>query len=54
MAELSEWLKIMLAEVARKRDEHARAAAEDKARAAEAPPGAAMPAGRLPASDSSP
>ncbi len=35
MAELSEWLKIMLGEVARKRDEQSRAAAEQAARSTE-------------------
>jgi hypothetical protein len=37
VAELTEWLKIMLGEVARKRDEQTRAAAEQQARANEAP-----------------
>ena len=32
MATLTEWLKIMLAEIARKQDEAARAAAEQQAR----------------------
>ena len=32
MAKLSEWLKIMLGEIARKQDEAARAAAEQKQR----------------------
>jgi hypothetical protein len=36
MAELSEWLKIMLGEVSRKSDEDSRAVAEGQARAAEA------------------
>lgn len=35
MAELSEWLKIMLGEVARKRDEQSRAVAEQHRRSAE-------------------
>jgi hypothetical protein len=38
MATLSEWLKIMLGEVARKQDDDARAAAEQKLRQAPAPP----------------
>jgi hypothetical protein len=44
VAELSEWLKIMLGEVARKSDERARAVAEQQARAAETRSGA-PPAG---------
>jgi hypothetical protein len=36
MAELTEWLKIMLGEVARKRDEQAQAAAENRTRSSEA------------------
>ena len=36
MAELSEWLKLMLAEIARKRDELARAREEKELRAREA------------------
>lgn len=35
MAQLSEWLKIMLGEVTRKGEEHTRAAAEAQARTAE-------------------
>lgn len=35
MAELSEWLQLMLAEIARKQDEEHRAAEEQQARAAE-------------------
>jgi hypothetical protein len=35
VAELSEWLQIMLGEVARKGEEEARAAAENQARATE-------------------
>lgn len=35
MAKLSEWLRIMLAEIARKQDEAARAAAEQKQREAQ-------------------
>jgi hypothetical protein len=42
MATLTEWLKIMLAEIARKQDEAARAAAEQQARQAQ---NAAKPAG---------
>ena len=37
MAELSEWLKIMLGEVARKSDERSRAAAEQQTRSKESP-----------------
>jgi hypothetical protein len=37
MATLTEWLKIMLAEIARKQDEAARAAAEQARRAAPPP-----------------
>lgn len=36
MAQLSEWLRIMLDEIARKRDEAARAAVEQKLREAQA------------------
>jgi hypothetical protein len=48
MAELSEWLKIMVGEVARKGEEQSRAVAETRARAAEstqqpAPPAAPAP-----------
>ncbi len=42
MAELSEWLKIMLGEVARKHDDQTRAAAEQQARSKESSP--AVPA----------
>ena len=37
MAELSEWLKLMLAEVARKREEEAQARTEDAERARTSP-----------------
>ena len=49
MAELSQWLKIMLGEVARKGEEQSRAIAETRARTAEtnAPP--AVPAAPAPA-----
>jgi hypothetical protein len=43
MAKLSEWLKIMLGEIARKQDEAARAAAEQKQRDTQKIP--ARPAG---------
>ena len=43
MAKLSEWLKIMLGEIARKQDEAARAAAEQKQRETRKTP--AQPAG---------
>ena len=48
MAELSEWLKIMIGEVARKSEEQSRAAAEIRVRAAESqqpplPPAAPVP-----------
>ena len=49
MAELSEWLKIMLGEVARKDEEQSRAAAEHQARSAESKPAAAVPAVPVPA-----
>jgi hypothetical protein len=49
VAELSEWLKIMLGEVARKGEEQARAAAEDQARSAESKPVPAAPAVSAPA-----
>lgn len=45
MAELSEWLKIMLAEVARKREAQARAVEECEARAAQSQPRASGPPG---------
>jgi hypothetical protein len=38
MAALSEWLQLMLAEIARKKDDLERASAEDAQRAAEKPP----------------
>ncbi len=41
MAALSEWLQIMLAEIARKREDLDQARAEDARRAAEAPSGTA-------------
>jgi hypothetical protein len=44
VAELSEWLKIMLGEVARKGEEQSRAAAENQARSAESKPAPAAPA----------
>jgi hypothetical protein len=37
MAKLSEWLRIMLGEIARKQDEAARAAAEQKQRQGQVP-----------------
>lgn len=43
MAKLSEWLKIMLGEIARKQEEDARAAAEQKQR--ETPQAPPRPAG---------
>jgi hypothetical protein len=49
VAELSEWLQIMLAEIARKREEAQHAAAEEQLRArttADAAPGAAPGAAR--------
>jgi hypothetical protein len=49
MAELSEWLKIMLGEVARKRDEQSQAANESQARSSEARASATQPAGASPA-----
>ena len=49
MAELSEWLKIMLAEVARKGEEESRATAENQARSAESNPAPAQPAVPAPA-----
>ncbi len=49
MAELSEWLKIMLGEVARKGEEQSQAVAEHRTRAAEAKPSPAEPAGTAPA-----
>ncbi len=49
MAELSEWLKIMLGEVTRKGEEQSRAAAETRARAEEARWHPAPPATPAPA-----
>lgn len=45
MATLTEWLKIMLAEIARKQDEAARAAAEQQARQQQAQNASIKPAG---------
>jgi len=47
VAQLSEWLQLMLAEIARKQDEARRAAAEQQARASRSPPPApqAAPSG---------
>jgi hypothetical protein len=44
MAQLSEWLQIMLAEIARKQDEAQLAAEEQERRLASAPPAASTPA----------
>jgi hypothetical protein len=44
MAELSEWLQIMLAEIARKRDDLERAREEDSKRTSEKPSDAAAAA----------
>jgi len=44
VAELSEWLQIMLGEVARKHEERARGAAESDARSSESQPHPAAPA----------
>jgi hypothetical protein len=49
MAELSEWLQIMLGEVARKGEEQSRAAAENRARTAESNPAPAAPVVPAPA-----
>jgi hypothetical protein len=49
VAELSEWLKIMLGEVARKGEEQSRADAENRARAAESKPARAEPTVPVPA-----
>lgn len=38
MAQLTEWLKLMLAEIQRKREEAERASHEDEARASESAP----------------
>lgn len=43
MPQLSEWLKLMNAEIARKRDDDAHAREEDARRAAEGAPGTAAP-----------
>ena len=48
MAELTEWLKIMLGEVTRKGEEQSRAATETRARAAESKLPAAEPAVQVP------
>ncbi len=48
MAELTEWLKIMLGEVTRKGEELTRAAAEARARAAESKLPPAGPAAQVP------
>jgi hypothetical protein len=44
VADLSEWLKIMLGEVARKRDEQSQAVGESQARSSEARASATQPA----------
>jgi hypothetical protein len=49
VAELSQWLKIMLGEVARKHEEQSRAALEHQARSLETPAPAVEPAGAQPA-----
>ncbi|HTC45145.1 MAG TPA: hypothetical protein VK696_08870 [Steroidobacteraceae bacterium] len=49
MAELSEWLKIMLGEVARKHEEQSRAALEHQARRIESNAPSVEPAGARPA-----
>jgi hypothetical protein len=49
VAELSEWLKIMLGEVARKRDEQSQALNESQARSSDAHASATQPAGVTPA-----
>jgi len=49
VAGLSEWLKIMLGEVARKGEDESRAAAENQARSAESKPAPAEPAVPAPA-----
>ena len=46
MVALSEWLQLMLAEIARKQEERERARAEEARRAAEAQPPAAADANR--------
>ena len=48
MAELTEWLKIMLGEVTRKGEEQFRAVAETRARAAESTLPPAEPAAQVP------
>jgi hypothetical protein len=49
VAELSEWLKIMLGEVARKQEEQSRAALEHQVRGVETQAAAAEPDGARPA-----
>jgi hypothetical protein len=49
VAELSEWLKIMLGEVTRKGEEQSRDAAESRARTAETNAAPAAPAAPAPA-----
>jgi hypothetical protein len=49
VAELSEWLKIMLGEVTRKGEEQSRAAAEAQARTAETKGSQTAPAAPVPA-----
>jgi hypothetical protein len=49
VAELSQWLKIMLGEVARKHEEQSRAALEHQARSAETQPPALEAAAAQPA-----
>ena len=44
MAQLSEWLQLMLAEIARKQEEAQLAIEEQRSRAASQPPGAQQPA----------
>jgi hypothetical protein len=48
VAELTEWLKIMLGEVTRKGEEQSRAATETRARVAESKPPPAEPAAQVP------
>ena len=43
MAALTEWLQIMLAEIARKREDQEQARAEEARRAAETPPNSPAP-----------
>lgn len=47
MAQLSEWLQIMLAEIARKREESDRGREEEQARDAERPSAAQKPVDEL-------